>query len=137
MQAFAFSYNFLTITNVINNTNTVKNQYETSKNLNARISIHDKYSTNKMGFSNWIFSNYRNHFLNTAFFKEWLIPNAEKHILYSVIGRDQVSHVIKEINEIDNEQNEEDNMIPEHFLKDKGESEQPVCNPKSYLEKFL
>lgn len=26
----------------------------------------------------------------------------EKHILYSVIGRDQVSHVIKEINEIDN-----------------------------------
>lgn len=37
----------------------VKQQYATEKNLNTRISIHDKYSTNKMGFGNWIVSNYR------------------------------------------------------------------------------
>lgn len=42
----------------INETNVVKKQYQNSKNLNMRISIHDKYSTNKMGFGNWIFSNY-------------------------------------------------------------------------------
>ena len=42
----------------INCTDTVKNQYRSSSNLNTRISIHDKYSTNKMGFSNWIYSNY-------------------------------------------------------------------------------
>lgn len=47
------------MTNAINNTTTVKNQYASSANLNTRISIHDKYSTNKMGFSNWIFSNYK------------------------------------------------------------------------------
>lgn len=43
----------------INNTDTVKKQYANSANLSTRISIHDKYSTNKMGFSNWIFSNYK------------------------------------------------------------------------------
>lgn len=37
----------------------VKQQYSTANHLNARISIHDKYSTNKMGFGNWIFSNYK------------------------------------------------------------------------------
>ncbi len=42
----------------INQPDIVKNQYQSSSNLNTRISIHDKYSTNKMGFSNWIFSNY-------------------------------------------------------------------------------
>ena len=42
----------------INQTDIVKNQYQSSSNLNTRISIHDKYSTNKMGFSNWIYSNY-------------------------------------------------------------------------------
>ncbi len=47
------------ITSSINDTDTVKKQYASSANLNTRISIHDKYSTNKMGFSNWIFSNYR------------------------------------------------------------------------------
>jgi len=36
----------------------VREQYKTSDNLNTRISIHAKYSTNKMGFNNWIFSNY-------------------------------------------------------------------------------
>lgn len=43
----------------INNSSIVKKQYENASNLNTRISIHDKYSTNKMGFGNWIFSNYR------------------------------------------------------------------------------
>ena len=43
----------------INNTPVVKQQYATANNLNTRISIHDKYSTNKMGFGNWISSNYR------------------------------------------------------------------------------
>lgn len=47
------------IVNSINDVNTVRNQYTDSANLNTRISIHDKYSTNKMGFANWIFSNYR------------------------------------------------------------------------------
>ena len=36
----------------------MKKQYQSSSNLATRISIHDKYSTNKMGFGNWIFSNY-------------------------------------------------------------------------------
>lgn len=36
----------------------VKQQYATETNLNTRISIHEKYSTNKTGFGNWIFSNY-------------------------------------------------------------------------------
>ena len=44
--------------NQINDKTFVQNQYSTSKNLNTRISIHDKYSTNKQGFGNWIFSHY-------------------------------------------------------------------------------
>lgn len=40
----------------INDAAAVKSQYNTSNNLNTRISIHDKYSTNKMGFGNWIVS---------------------------------------------------------------------------------
>ena len=43
----------------INNSTTVKKQYANANNLSTRISIHDKYSTNKTGFGNWIFSNYR------------------------------------------------------------------------------
>ena len=42
----------------VNDSKTVKNQYATSANLSTRISIHDKYSTNKTGFGNWIYSNY-------------------------------------------------------------------------------
>ncbi len=42
----------------INDTTAVKQQYATANNLNTRISIHGKYSTNKMGFGNWIVSNY-------------------------------------------------------------------------------
>ena len=43
----------------INDMSVVKQQYTNANNLNTRISIHDKYSTNKMGFGNWIVSNYR------------------------------------------------------------------------------
>lgn len=43
----------------INDTEVVKQQYANASNLNVRISIHDRYSTNKIGFRNWIVSNYR------------------------------------------------------------------------------
>ena len=42
----------------INDKKVVEKQYATSANLNTRISIHDKYSTNKQGFGNWIYSHY-------------------------------------------------------------------------------
>ena len=42
-----------------NSRDTVKNQYSTADKLNIRISLHKKYSTNKQGFGNWIFSNYK------------------------------------------------------------------------------
>lgn len=42
----------------INSRKEVSEQYKTTDNLNTRISIHAKYSTNKQGFGNWIFSNY-------------------------------------------------------------------------------
>ena len=41
-----------------NDSAAVKDQYKTSKGLNTRISLHDKYSTNKQGYGNWIVSNY-------------------------------------------------------------------------------
>ena len=43
----------------LTNKKAVLSQYATSANLNTRISIHEKYSTNKLGFANWIFSNYK------------------------------------------------------------------------------
>ena len=43
----------------INDVSVVKQQYAMANNLDTRISIHDKYSTNKLGFGNWIFSNYK------------------------------------------------------------------------------
>lgn len=42
----------------INDTSIVTKQYADTNNLNTRISIHEKYSTNKMGFMNWIISKY-------------------------------------------------------------------------------
>jgi len=36
----------------------VEQQYSTSENLENRISLHEKYSTNKYGWFNWLFSNY-------------------------------------------------------------------------------
>ena len=38
--------------------NNLQTQYKNANHLNTRISIHDKYSVNKMGFGNWIFSHY-------------------------------------------------------------------------------
>ncbi len=43
----------------MNNTTDVKEQYRRADNLNTRISIHEKYSTNKMGLSNWYFTIYQ------------------------------------------------------------------------------
>lgn len=43
----------------LNDSTAVKKQYSTATNLNTRQSIHDKFSTNKMGFGNWIFSHYQ------------------------------------------------------------------------------
>lgn len=42
----------------MNNQANVQKQYKNPDNLNARISIHEKYSVSKIGFGNWIFSNY-------------------------------------------------------------------------------
>lgn len=42
----------------INDVAVVKQQYATANHLGTRISIHEKYSTNPLGFGNWIFSNY-------------------------------------------------------------------------------
>lgn len=41
---------------LINDEKIVKNQYKNSNGLSTRISIHDKYSTNKMGLHNWYFT---------------------------------------------------------------------------------
>ena len=38
--------------------NIIEKQYQTAKNLNTRISIHDKYSTNHQPFGDWIMSHY-------------------------------------------------------------------------------
>lgn len=43
----------------LNDRSVVEQRYATATNLQTRITIHDKYSTNKMGFGNWIFSNYK------------------------------------------------------------------------------
>ena len=44
---------------LINETEKVKEQYGKADGLNTRISIHEKYSTNKMGISNWNFTVYK------------------------------------------------------------------------------
>lgn len=43
---------------MLNDHNVVREQYKSGDNLNIRISIHKKYSTNKTGFGNWILSHY-------------------------------------------------------------------------------
>lgn len=45
--------------NTLNNSTIIKEQYKTASNLNTRISIHAKYSTNKESFGDWIVSQYR------------------------------------------------------------------------------
>ena len=44
--------------NSLTNVNVLASQYGTSDKLNTRISIHDKYSTNKQGYGSWLVSNY-------------------------------------------------------------------------------
>ncbi|WP_155832681.1 hypothetical protein [Butyrivibrio sp. AE3006] len=41
-----------------NDSKAVKEQYSSSKGINTRLSFHDKCSTNKQGYGNWIVSNY-------------------------------------------------------------------------------
>lgn len=41
-----------------NDSAAVKAQYATSKGLDIRIAFHDMYSTNKLGYSNWMVSHY-------------------------------------------------------------------------------
>ena len=41
------------------NNETLKKHYGTADKLNIRISLHSKYSVNKQGFGNWIFSHYQ------------------------------------------------------------------------------
>lgn len=43
----------------LNDTDHVKEQYQKPDGLSTRISIHEKYSTNKMGLSNWYFTVYK------------------------------------------------------------------------------
>ena len=43
-----------------NKSKEVKKQYKTSKGLDVRLSFHDMYSTNKLGYGNWLTSNYMN-----------------------------------------------------------------------------
>lgn len=43
----------------VNHPHAVQEQYKTPANLNTRISIHTKYSTNPCGFGNWLFSHYQ------------------------------------------------------------------------------
>lgn len=38
--------------------NNIEKQYKTAQNLNTRISIHEKYSSNKQPFGDWIMSHY-------------------------------------------------------------------------------
>lgn len=45
--------------NTINDKDIVENQYKNSDKLTTRISLHEKYSVNKMGFGNWIISHYQ------------------------------------------------------------------------------
>ena len=39
--------------------NRVIEQYAKQDNLDIRVKLHKKYSKNKLGFNNWIFSNYQ------------------------------------------------------------------------------
>ncbi|SDB13855.1 Methyltransferase domain-containing protein [Pseudobutyrivibrio sp. YE44] len=41
-----------------NDSAAVKAQYVTSKSYDVRVNFHDMYSTNKLGYSNWLISNY-------------------------------------------------------------------------------
>jgi len=42
----------------INDSDRVKAQYSSAKNLSARVRLHQLYSTNKQGWTNWVFAHY-------------------------------------------------------------------------------
>jgi len=42
----------------MNNAEVVQQQYQNADKLNIRIALHQKYSTNKIPFGDWIVSNY-------------------------------------------------------------------------------
>lgn len=42
----------------MNDTQSVLKQYENGKNLETRVSLYDKYSTNKQKYTSWVFENY-------------------------------------------------------------------------------
>jgi ubiquinone/menaquinone biosynthesis C-methylase UbiE len=42
----------------INNSSVVSQQYKDDKNLSVRLGLHQKYSTNKYGYTNWLFDFY-------------------------------------------------------------------------------
>lgn len=44
--------------NRMHDKNVLKNQYNTASNLNKHINLHEKYSTNKKGYRNWIAEQY-------------------------------------------------------------------------------
>jgi len=46
------------INNKMNDTKSVLNQYKDGKNLSTRISIYEKYGTNKKQYTTWIYENY-------------------------------------------------------------------------------
>ena len=47
------------VVEAIKSTGNVKEQYSNDKNLATRITLHEKYSTNKQGFAPWLFGIYR------------------------------------------------------------------------------
>ncbi len=46
------------IVNKMQDSDTLKQQYQSAQNLRKRISLHEKYSTNKQGFVNWFFEKF-------------------------------------------------------------------------------
>jgi ubiquinone/menaquinone biosynthesis C-methylase UbiE len=106
----------------IDNSSVVKQQYAAAGNLENRISFHEKYSTNKFGWFNWLFSNYNikpgdkilelgsgngrlwaEHFndlpdgvsLTLSDFSESMIETAKAHI-----GRDDITYQTIDIQNI-------------------------------------
>ena len=59
---------------MINQTDSVKHQYSSDKNLFARINLHAKHSTNKQGFFPWLFGQY--HFAENDIILELGCGNA-------------------------------------------------------------
>ena len=85
----------------INDASIVKKQYASANNLSTRISIHDRYSTNKMGFGNWIFSNYK--------IDEGMVETARG----TIVEYDNVEYKVIDIQEIPYENKRQTNAAVE------------------------